>query len=362
LSHNTPTSRVFDPKVTELSKDPDLIKILVEKTAPNLIGLDRVKLAVLYHLVKASRETPINILLIGDPGTGKTHLLQWAKKYHNRCAHAYIQIENINRLIKEEQRQLEVTLRGDTNKSLIASSRPLLGRYNPYKTVHQNIHLPSGVLGLFDLVFVLRDHPDREKDQVIAERILENNGSTVMDDLLADYLDAASVLSPRLSDEAKTVLQDYYLALRSQFRGYESVAITPWQLVSLRKLSEARAKLHLRERVSASDAEAAVRMLNYSLEQVGIDPVSRRRDIDVYYSGRPSVLNSKLLRVVEVFMELEKVSTSVKRVDIEGALWEQYGMTRRTVANLLRSLVEEGFIEESGHGCYKRREWGDYEH
>ena len=115
------------------------------------------------------------------------------------------------------------------------------------------------------------------------------------------------------------------------------------------------------ERVSAEDAEESVKILNHSLEQIGIDSVSKSSDIDAYYTRRPTILNSKLLRVAEVFMELEKVSTPVKRIDIESTLWERYGMTRRTVSNLLLSLVQEGFIVD--HGCgFIRRERSDYEY
>jgi DNA-binding IclR family transcriptional regulator len=70
------------------------------------------------------------------------------------------------------------------------------------------------------------------------------------------------------------------------------------------------------------------------------------------------VLNSKLLKVAEAFMELEKRTTPVNRCDLTGLLLERYGMTRRTVALLLRTLLEEGFITELSSGRYKRRELG----
>jgi replicative DNA helicase Mcm len=138
----------------------------------------------------------------------------------------------------------------------------------------------------------------------------------------------------------------------------DAIAITPRQLNTLIKVSKARAQLHLRDTVWASDAEASIRMISHCLEQVGIDPVRCSYDIDVLYTGRPTVLNGKLLKVVEVFSELEKQSIPVHRSSLESILWERYGMTSRTVSRLLRSLLMEGIITEDPPGEYRRREWG----
>ena len=353
----------------ELSKDPDLIEKLVESTAPNLVGLTEVKLAALYSIVTASNKAGISILLVGDPGTGKSHLLNWISELLNTEVIGWkpftdekgiILLENVNRLCVEEQRQLEYALRGKPASSVIATSRPFLGRYNPYQTLYSNIRLHSGVMGLFDLVFVLRDMPDPDRDQHVAMNILGNNADEppISVDLLRRYLESARDINPRLSGDAVAVLSEYYLALRAQNSGDGAVPVTSWQLVSARKISEARAKLHHRSMVSACDAEAAIRLLNICLEQVGIDPIHKGYDVDVLYTGRPTVLNSKLLKVAEAFSELEKLSSPVSYSDIESILWERYGMTRNTVNRLMRSLVEEGFVIEVRGVGYKRGELG----
>ena len=153
---------------------------------------------------------------------------------------------------------------------------------------------------------------------------------------------------------AKTRLRDFYLDIRRVSNHGDAISITPRQLLSLVRLSEARAKLHLRENVSGSDVEAAIRIFSESLEQVGIDPVTHRYDIDVLYTGRPTVLNSKLLKVVEVFSELEKISARISETDLHGMLFERYGMNRRTVARLLRTLVKEDIITCKSPGVYMR--------
>ena len=48
--------------------------------------------------------------------------------------------------------------------SILAAANPAYGRYNPKKTVEQNIQLPAALLSRFDLLWLIQDRPDREND------------------------------------------------------------------------------------------------------------------------------------------------------------------------------------------------------
>jgi len=82
----TPDSSIHQ-RVIALSKDPDLVKKLTMSFAPGIIGHNPIKQALLLHLVGGSPRTvdgytsrgAIHVLLIGDPGTGKTQLLRSAE-------------------------------------------------------------------------------------------------------------------------------------------------------------------------------------------------------------------------------------------------------------------------------------------
>ena len=401
-------------RVVKLSKDPDLIEKLTEAFAPGIIGHKTIKQALLLHLVGGSPKQrtglrsrgTIHVLLIGDPGTGKTHLLRSAEALCDVVPvtgtginvdglTAMVTVQNgaptvlEGALVKADQKHLHIdkldkmtsTLRSvletameqqyypyskngvttvlDTRVSVLATSNPCLGRYNLYQTLAQNINLPVGLLTCFDLIYVLRDSPDNVRDRVIAEKILEmdtpEQSCNYLDrTLLRAYLEEASKRAPMLSLEAKTRLRDFYLDIRRASDQGGAVSITPRQLLSLIRLSEAQAKLHLRDNVSEVDVEAAVRIFSESLEQVGVDPVTHHYDIDVLFTGRPTVLNSKLLKVVEAFSELEKFSALVKETDLHETLFERFGFDRRTVSRLLRTLVREEFIKCTAPGVYRR--------
>ena len=174
-----------------------------------------------------------------------------------------------------------------------------MGRYNPYQTIGQNINLPETILSRFDVIFVLKDVPDAERDATMAEHILglhRSAGSTITSpidpELFRKYISYAKTrVRPLLSEEVVTRFRDFYVKMRmASVEGGEAsaaVAITARQLESLVRLAEARAKAHLRSEVTKEDAEAVITLMQTSLEQVGIDVSTGQIDIDILYTGKP---------------------------------------------------------------------------
>jgi DNA replication licensing factor MCM7 len=48
--------------------------------------------------------------------------------------------------------------------SILAAANPAYGRYNPKRTIEQNIQLPAALLSRFDLLWLIQDKPDRDND------------------------------------------------------------------------------------------------------------------------------------------------------------------------------------------------------
>lgn len=48
--------------------------------------------------------------------------------------------------------------------SILAAANPAYGRYNPKKSLEHNIQLPAALLSRFDLLWLIHDRPDRERD------------------------------------------------------------------------------------------------------------------------------------------------------------------------------------------------------
>lgn len=342
----------------QLNRDPELVSKLVQSYAPDLIGLTHIVTSLLLQQTTSTNSRDhIHILLVGDYGTGKTHLINTTKQ-QTQTNPKYHFIDNLNTLSKDELRELENLMEGPSGVSVLAASSPRLGNYNTYQTIRENIALPGWLLASFDLIYVIRDNPDPAKDRAIAEKILnihqEQTNPALTQQTLREHLEAATKINPEISHTAKKKLLEFYLNLRKTENHAQVVAITPRQLKTLIKLSKAYARLHHRETVLQVDAEAAIHCLLTSLEQVGVDPWTRMYDIDSLYSGRPTVLNSKLLHLVEVFGELEKLDAQVKDSDLCGSMFERYGYNQRTVNSLLRTLVHEEIIIMDSPGVYIR--------
>jgi len=61
--------------------------------------------------------------------------------------------------------------------SVVAAANPDEGRFDPYKTVSEQIDLEPPLVSRFDLIFIFKDTPDTDEDSKIAAHILDTNQS-----------------------------------------------------------------------------------------------------------------------------------------------------------------------------------------
>lgn len=76
-----------------------------------------------------------------------------------------------------EQQQVSIAKAGvvaslPSRCSVIAAANPKSGSYNLQKSVSENLNMAGPLLSRFDLVFILRDEADADRDQMIAGSIM----------------------------------------------------------------------------------------------------------------------------------------------------------------------------------------------
>ncbi|MHA1238467.1 MAG: AAA family ATPase [Candidatus Odinarchaeia archaeon] len=246
--------------------------------------------------------------------------------------------------------------------SILAAANPALGRYNPYRTPAENINLPVTLLSRFDLLFVLQDRPDKEQDEHISEHILnlhrrKNVEPPINAELLKKYIMyARRNVHPVLSEEAAKKIKEFYLEMRGA--GEESdapVPITARQLEALVRLTEARAKMALREEATVDDAEAVINLMKYSLRQVGIDRDTGKFDIDTIMVGRSKSQRDKMEVLMDIIKKLEEESggeaVPTEKI-IEAA--EEENLDKGFTIRAIESLKNEGLIFEPKPGYVKK--------
>jgi replicative DNA helicase Mcm len=246
--------------------------------------------------------------------------------------------------------------------AVLAAANPSLGRYEPNRTVAENVPLPVTILSRFDLIFVLRDVPNKESDGKMSRHILEihRRGVSPVEaqvdaELLRKYVSFAKTVKPALSVEAAKQLSDFYLAMRAASETEGSpVAITARQLESLVRISEARARVALRKEVTSEDAAAAITLMKRSLEEVGIDLSSYKVDIDLIMTGRPKSMRDRLHIILATLMDMEKITGIVEKDALVTELETKHKIPRGEIERMISQMLREGTIYEPREGCLKK--------
>lgn len=412
--------------ILELAKQPDIHEKIVRSIAPSIYGYEHIKEAIAYQLFGGVPKVypdgvrvrgDIHILLVGDPGTGKSQLLKYVAKIAPRglyttgkgssaagltatvlrdkttgefyleagalvlCDKGIACIDEIDKMdtkdrvsIHEamEQQTVSIAKAGivatlNARCAILAAANPKYGRYIFERSFNENIDerkLPPTILSRFDLIFIITDRPEASRDEALARHVLELHGGThiamrdiIPPDLLRKYIAyAREKVHPKLSTEAMEEIRKFYLEMRSKAQGVHSpVPITPRQLESLIRLAEARAKMALRDVVTAEDARAAIRIMKLCLSSVGYDEETGAIDIDIIMVGKPRSQQEKMARLMDIIRELEEAHDG-KPVPLDEIYdeAEREGLDRAFVDKALRHMKDEGLIYEPRPGYVKR--------
>eukprot|EP00956_Cyclotella_meneghiniana_P028191 scaffold64965_cov79-Cyclotella_meneghiniana.AAC.9 len=285
--------------------------------------------------VKSRRRIQSHILLIGDPGTGKSQFLRFAAALSPRsvlttgtgsstagltCAavkdsgnefsleagalaladRGVCCIDEFGCMSKEdrasiheamEQQTISVAKAGIVAKlnaraTVVAVMNPVGGIYDENISIERNSRLGSALLSRFDIIFIMMDQAEIERDDKIAHFLLQQsiqpgsgydrpadlekhlndndtNGHWGMEKLRAYVAIVRDKFHPTLTTEASQLLENHYDLCR-QSKTEKSLPVTVRFLESLIRLSQAHARLMYRNEVLLDDAVAVILLMEHS--------------------------------------------------------------------------------------------------
>jgi len=379
-------------EIKELSRDPRIYTKMIRSIVPSIYGLDRIKEALVLQLMGGVRKVrkdgittrgDIHILLIGDPGAGKSQILKRISKIAPKgrfisgkgvsgagltasvVKDEFLQgwaleagalvlankgiccIDELDKMSQEDRSAMHEALEGQTvtiskaniqatlraETTVLAAANPKFGRFDPSGEIADQINLPPTLINRFDLIFAIKDLPEKTKDEEMANFILNlHKNPDVKGEIDASLLRkyfayARQFINPKLTDSAMEEIKKYYLDMRASSyseTGRKAIPISARQLEGLIRLSEAAARVRLSNKVTKKDAKRAIALLDYCLRQIAMGEEGII-DIDKIAAGISSSRRNNILTIRRFGknIPLDEIIKEARNRDIEEDLAEE---------------------------------------
>uniref|UniRef100_A0A8C6UNW7 DNA helicase MCM8 n=1 Tax=Neogobius melanostomus TaxID=47308 RepID=A0A8C6UNW7_9GOBI len=360
----------------------------------------------IYVCGNSTSSTGLTVTLSRDSATGDYALEAGALVLADQgicCIDEFDKLGNQQQALLEAMEQQSVSLAKagivsslPARTSVVAAANPIGGHYNRGRTVSENLKMGSALLSRFDVVFLLLDIPNESHDRRVSEHVMANragkgrmSSSVVSRDnsqlessvllehsdlplserlqvsagetvdsipscLLRKYISyARQYVQPSLSSEAAETLQHFYLSLRAQGQSADATPITTRQLESLIRLTEARARLELRETANKSDADDVVEIMKHSLADTYSDGLGNL-DFERSQLGSGMSQRSVAKRLVHA-LHMHAQKTNQKEFDLQTirSVADKLNIKVMDFEGLLSSLNEQGFLLKKGAKVYQ---------
>jgi len=432
-------------EIKELSRRPDIYQIFTQSIAPSIFGMEYVKRSLMLQLFGGvARLNPdgtrnrgdLHILLMGDPGVAKSQLLNYMAEISPRgrftsgqsasaagLTAAAVQdaaadgrwtleagalvladlglaaIDEFDKMNEGdrssmheamEQQKISISKAGinaslRTRCAVLAAANPKSGRFEPVSEVPftAQINLAPPLVSRFDIIWLLTDDPEMEKDAKIAKHIIDNrllgvsellvnegtapdpsksaaeaglkktveHGEVLSRDLIRKYVAYAKrSIHPSLEPEARDKIVNFYVETRKQIGDFsDTVAITARSLEALARLAEASARIRLSQVATNEDAERAIRLTRLWREEL----MGGNYDETALQTGQKGTARNREKSMFNIVSTLAVDNGGVAQHNDVLNEAERHKIDRSTAEDILEKFHQEGrLFRPSGYDTH----------
>jgi len=397
--------------------------------------IDMVKRGIACLLFGGSRKTlpdgttlrgDINLLLLGDPSTAKSQFLKFTHATAPTCIYTsgkgssaagltaavtkdnstgnftleggamvladggVVCIDEFDKMKTDdrvaiheamEQQTISIAKAGitvvlNTRCAVLAAANPIYGSYDESQSTAEQIDFATSILSRFDLIFLIRDMIDGQRDLEIARHVIKlrqgagdvGSGNFVDppikgEDLKKFLAYAKRKCEPRLSREAAALLQSYYVSIRQQNlkdrqeqaaggAGSGTLPITVRQLEAIARLSEAMARMELQDSVRKDHVREALKLFSAATLEANGAGAGRRGDA-AGGGFSNDYEREQIQKADQLIKNRVAIGAKIKRDNLLRYLQEQE-IEAGTGRKAVHILVQKGLLEETAGNSYKR--------
>jgi len=405
-----------EARIKTMATDPEIFERVAQEIAPSVLGHTDVKQAIALQLfggyskpLKDGTKTrgDIHILLVGDPGIAKSQILSSVRNLSPRAVMssgkmsstagltatvvkdatgAYtleagaavladkgmLIVDEIDKMRDEdrdamhtamEQQEVSINKAGInttlyTRCSILAAANPKLGRFDLFEDLASQVELSPVLLSRFDLIFIMLDSPNTDKDNDIANFIMsgrDDDKSGYDLNILRKYIAfSRRNVKPVFDSNSAKILVEYYTKMRGMGGRDKPMPITARQLEALKRLAEASARSRLSETITDVDANRVVSIMYNCLKGVAFDAASGTFDTDKMTgtSKKSRDVRKELISLVDKLANDSEFGLA-KESDVLMELVNR-GFDRDKINRTIADLCKEGFYIQPRNNTIKR--------
>ena len=423
-------------EIKELANRSDIYDLFSQSIAPSIFGMSRVKESLMLQLFGGvARLNPdgtrnrgdIHILLMGDPGVAKSQLLDYMSKISPRGQFtsgqsasaagltaaavqdsaadgrwtleagalvladlglaAIDEFDKMNEADRSsmheamEQQTISISKAGinaslRTRCAVLAAANPKSGKFEPVSDIPftAQINLAPPLISRFDIIWLLTDIAEQEKDAKIARHIINNRllgtsellvnqgsapdpsrkssagmkksqeGDEILSkDLIRKYIAYSKrSIHPKLEEEARNRIVAFYVETRKKGgESSDSVSITARSLEAVARMAEASARIRLADIATVEDVERAIRLTRTWRNEL----MGENFDETALHTGKKAGARNSERILLDIIGDLQAASTDnikvASLIDIFNEA-QSHNIDRNKVEDMIEKMIREG--------------------